>query len=211
LDKIVGDGRRIHFLRKIGLHRKYLTPRKAKLYNLSKTYLNLARHLDKENTCNAEYIEEIVHLVETGKFLKQRVNLTTWDFIKSQIQQQNKRKRGRRFSLEDKLMGLLLMKQSPKGYKLLKKNFALPSRKTLTNLLNKVPFRPGINIHILNTLKKQVEKLPEIDRTCALLFDEISLQPFLQYNKKYDALDGFENYGAGAKRFFFIIFFCFSS
>jgi hypothetical protein len=144
-------------------------------------------------------MQSIVHLVETGKFLKQRVNLTTWDFIRSQIQQQNKRKRGRRFSLEDKLMGLLLLKQSPKGYKLLKKNFALPSRKTLTNFLNKVPFRPGINIHILNTLKKQVEKLPEIDRTCALLFDEISLQPFLQYNKKYDALDGFENYGAERK------------
>ncbi|CAG9836171.1 unnamed protein product [Diabrotica balteata] len=43
-------------------------------------------------------------------------------------------------------------KQSPKGYKLFKKLFAAPSRKTLTNMLRKISFNTGINPVIMESL-----------------------------------------------------------
>jgi len=78
-----------------------------------------------------------------------------------------------------------LYKTSPKGYRFLSTLFALPSRKTLSGLLNKVPFHPGINLHhIIENLKCQVKNLKEIDKTCVLLFDEMALDPGLTYDKK---------------------------
>lgn len=77
----------------------------------------------------------------------------------TQLSQQKHSPRGRRFSLEDKVMCLALLKESPKGYKLLRKIFAIPSRKTLTNLLGKIPFACGINEGILNSLQTNVRKM----------------------------------------------------
>jgi hypothetical protein len=77
----------------------------------------------------------------------------------------------------------------------MQKIFALPSRKTLMNLLKRVPFRPGINRAILDSLKKHVEGLDEIHRYCVLLFDEISQHPSLGYNRSEDAIDGLEDDG----------------
>ncbi|KAE9523366.1 hypothetical protein AGLY_016314 [Aphis glycines] len=41
----------------------------------------------------------------------------------------------------------------------------------------------------------QVSKLKPIDRTCVLMFDEISLEPGLKYDKKNDLMLGFEHFG----------------
>lgn len=49
-------------------------------------------------------------------------------FLLMQLKQTQKSKRGRRFTLDEKLMALLLIKQSLKGYRLLEKMFALPNK-----------------------------------------------------------------------------------
>lgn len=47
--------------------------------------------------------------------IQSKVIKTTFSFIKLQVEQQSKKSRGRRFSMEDKIFALSVMKQAPKG------------------------------------------------------------------------------------------------
>jgi len=89
--------------------------------------------------------------MEDNKQSLMKLNDITCNFIESQIRTQHKKTRGRRFSLNDKVFALSLFKESDKA--LLQKVFALPSRSSLTNLLKKIPFQPGINKIIFQHLK----------------------------------------------------------
>lgn len=90
--------------------------------------------------------------------LVDKVNSITYNFILSQLKNQNKKLHGRRYSNDDKILALSIFKQSPKGYKYLSSLFALPSIKTIMSLLRKIPFGPGINYHIIEHLKHIVER-----------------------------------------------------
>lgn len=95
----------------------------------------------------------------------------------------------------DKIFALTLYKQSAKGYRLLQKTFALPSKKTLTNMLNKIPFNTGLNQCMRNVLGQNVKKMKDLHKYCILIFDDIALKPALQYNKKQDEIEGFVDIG----------------
>lgn len=66
------------------------------------------------------------------------VNETTFTFIMQQIRTQSQKPHARRFTLGEKILCLSLPKSSGKGFRML----------TLTNLLNKIPYRTGINKNI---------------------------------------------------------------
>ncbi|KAF2896293.1 hypothetical protein ILUMI_09883, partial [Ignelater luminosus] len=38
------------------------------------------------------------------------------------------------------------------------------------------------------------------EKYCSLIFDEMALQPGLQYNQKLDLAEGFENYGDSERK-----------
>lgn len=82
------------------------------------------------------------------------MNDVTYTFILSQIRNQKRLPKARRYSLDEKILALSIYKSSGRGYRLLSKLFALPSVKTLTNLLNKISLTPGINEHVFSSLKK---------------------------------------------------------
>lgn len=126
-----------------------------------------------------------------------QVNKVTYNFLKSQLDQQSVTPKGRRFALEDKLLALTLMKQSPKGYRLLQKIFALPSTRTLSNMLRKIPFKGGVNTKIIKTLQYSVCKLDAIDRNCIVMFDEMSIEANLTYSVAEDEIEGFTTIGSG--------------
>jgi hypothetical protein len=67
-----------------------------------------------------------MRVAENGELLEKRVNKTTFRFLISQIQMQQKEPKGRRYGIDDKVFALSILKQSPKSYKLLSKVFALP-------------------------------------------------------------------------------------
>ena len=169
-----------------------LTPRK-KLYDLVRDLKKTAAEIDRKCTETQKRLKMANQLAETQFFAK--VNATTANFLLSQIKMQQKQSRGRRYSLDDKIFPLSIMKQSPKGYRFLKKVFALPSRKTLMNMLRKVPFTYGINEPITLCLKESIAKMNELDRYCILMFDEISIEPGLTYLPEKDRIDGFQCYG----------------
>lgn len=59
----------------------------------------------------------------------------------------------------------------------------------------KIPFAPGINQRVVENLKKVTKKLSNAEKYCCILFDEMSIQPGLHYNKYKDVLEGFVTYG----------------
>uniref|UniRef100_A0AAR5Q909 THAP-type domain-containing protein n=1 Tax=Dendroctonus ponderosae TaxID=77166 RepID=A0AAR5Q909_DENPD len=108
--------------------------------------------------------------------------------------------RGRKFSLEEKIFALSIYKQCGKSYRYLSDAFGLPSRKTLVKVLQHIPFHTGINNRLFQHLKVRVSKLTLLDRHCVLMFDEIALQPGLQYNYILDCVDGFVDLGGADRR-----------
>jgi len=135
--------------------------------------------------CEKEYFNKLV-----GK-----VNTITLNFIASQTKNQNRKLKGRRFTIDDKILALSIFKQSPKGYRYLSSIFSLPSQKTILTLLKNVPFTPGINPHIIQHLKNQVENLKPLERKCSLLFDEMALEANLYFDKYNDCIFGYEDFG----------------
>ncbi|KAB0804407.1 hypothetical protein PPYR_01377 [Photinus pyralis] len=123
------------------------------------------------------------------------INETTYKFILQQLRNQSLPPKARRYTIDDKLLALTVLKSSSKGYKILSKIFSLPSKHTLLNMLNKVPFRPGVNKQIFASLKDVVQKLSINERKCALVFDEMSISPSLSYNIRADCYDGVEDFG----------------
>jgi hypothetical protein len=101
--------------------------------------LGISRKLDQETKSYKKKLEMLTKKAEDLELFQNKINNATFRFLQSQLTQQGKSERGRRFSTEDKLLALSLLKQSPTAYRLLRKNFTLPSRKTLIALLKKVP------------------------------------------------------------------------
>jgi uncharacterized linocin/CFP29 family protein len=61
-------------------------------------------------------------------------------------------------------------------------------------LLNKIPYGPGLNEQIFESLKATVNKLKAPnDRLCAVVFDELSIKPLLSCNKKTQCVEGVED------------------
>jgi len=59
-------------------------------------------------------------------------------------------------------------------------------------MLNRIPFKPGVNLHTEENLKYQATKLQNINKKCILIFDEMSLSTGLKYDKKHDMIFGLQ-------------------
>lgn len=179
-------------LKTIGIKRlKEMTPRKRLLYSVTKMLKKQINVIKRKNASVKQL--KIAKTFVTGDSCNHIVDIvskTTLKFFQSQIKIQNKKAKGRRYSLDDKILALSIFKTSPKGYKFLSSIFTLPSISTLNTVLTKIPFTPGINLHIQENLKHQTSKLKSIDKKCVLLFDEMALNPGLKYDKKNDVIFG---------------------
>lgn len=119
-------------------------------------------------------------------------------FTKMQLKNASK-PRGRRFSLNEKIMSLTILKQSPKAYNYLRQMFVLPSKRSLQTLLSLFSVKPGLNLHILKDLQSAVRLMPDEKRIVNLMFDEISLCPGVTYDPDIDAVIGFEDMGSNSR------------
>lgn len=103
--------------------------------------------------------------------------------------------KGRRFTLEEKILTLSLYKKSPKGFNLLSKYFTLPSPKPLKRLLAEIKLQPGINKLVFTKIKNTVMNLDLKERLCSLIFDEMSLTPQIHFDAAKDELKGLTSHG----------------
>nr|XP_015839915.1 PREDICTED: transposable element P transposase isoform X1 [Tribolium castaneum]XP_015839916.1 PREDICTED: transposable element P transposase isoform X1 [Tribolium castaneum] len=72
--------------------------------------------------------------------------------------------------------------------------FILPSERTLKATLAQVSIRPGISNHLFSVLSRKIGRNKR-DRICTLIFDEIQIQPHLDYLPHEDRVIGFEDDG----------------
>jgi len=91
------------------------------------------------------------------------------------------------------------MKQSSKCYQYLTQVFNLPSIQTLQSILQKINIHPGPINFINRYLKKQVRLMKERDKVCLLMWDEMLLQPHVDYDTKKKHILGFEDFGIGRR------------
>ncbi|KAK9686274.1 Transposase protein [Popillia japonica] len=188
--------RRGNILKSVGVKTaSQLTPKAQKLYRIARTLRKTTKRLFVEHADCNERIKQAKKFVASPDYIRLQLNALVFQFISSQIKLQKVSPKLRRFTLDDKLLSLVLMKQSPKGYSFLSKIFALPNRKTLTNLLSRVPIETEIRYAVMKTLQKTVQEMKLLDRHCIIMFDDIALQTSLLYNNKCDVIDGFQDNG----------------
>lgn len=132
--------------------------------------------------------------------LLDHVNSVTYNFIICQVRTQKQIPKARRFSIDEKIISLMLLKASGRGYKLISKIFTLPTKQTLVNLLNRIPLKPGINKHMFNSLEESVQKMKHLDKYAILTFDEMAIESTLYYNSKEDEIIEVEDMGDGESK-----------
>lgn len=183
---------------KIGGHSKTkLTPKCKSLYADS---LILRRRLRSESL-KAKTFKQRLKAAETmsEKYifdnLSDKLSPAATLFTNLQIRETRKKNKGRRFTLDEKLLSLSLYKKSPKSYRLLSSLFTLPSRRLLSTMLSKVPIETGLSPLLMEVLKENVKKLKPKERYCTLMFDEVNLSTEIHYNEALGRIDGFENNG----------------
>ena len=120
----------------------------------------------------------------------------TAKFVKSQIKLNLKKsKHAYRWGLDDKLFALSIFYHSRRSYYILRQLFALPSKRTLLRTLQRTNIVPGFNSQIFDALKVRVDTFDEKDRQCVIVFDEMSLKSYVEYNPQGDFIEGLENFG----------------
>lgn len=162
---------------------KKISKLQKKLKNLSEKYTTQNKKIKcAKNLCHAKsFLNLIEKLPEPAKI-----------FNKMQLKHEYK-PRGRRYTVEEKVMALTIYKQSAKAYNVLKKMFVLPSKRCLQKQLSYIPLEVGVNPQIFEHLKRTVQRLPAEKRLCTLIFDEVALEAGLFFNKSQ--IIGFESFG----------------
>lgn len=194
---------KVSILRNVNVTRqKYLTPKAKLFYRKVIESGKKINRLSEKITSFKVRMKAAEELSCSTKFenLLNHVNALTYNFIISQVRTQKQKPKARRFTLSEKIFALTLLKASGKGYRLMSKLFALPSKRTLTNLLNKVPFTAGICNHMFESLRRPISKMKPIDRTAILAFDEMAIDSLVHYNPKEDIITGVYDEGDGRRK-----------
>lgn len=179
---------------------KYMTPKKKILHKALVDMKKTISVMSKRHLSTKQRLKKSEKFIKEHNLMFNNMSDITKKFFECQMKTQRLHPRGRRFSLDDKMFALSLYKVSAKAYRLMSRVFALPSRKTLSDLLHAIALQPGINSQLIEHLKLTVSGITELDKTCVLLFDEISLSAGVQYSKAEDKIIGVEDLGRNIRR-----------
>ncbi|CAD7078415.1 unnamed protein product [Hermetia illucens] len=94
-----------------------------------------------------------------------------------------------------KQLSLSVYHISQVAYKYLAKGLSLPSEKFLRRYTSKWPTGPGIHDIYFESLKLKLMNQPGNTRLCMICVDEMSILPFLKYDRSRDMIVGFEDDG----------------
>ncbi|CAG9782443.1 unnamed protein product [Diatraea saccharalis] len=165
--------------------KNFVTPRCHQIlmeYKKAKKQLNFAKRAKKAIKFSKK---------ENFEKLTSKLNPVAKKILWMQINQSTKKTKGRRFTDEEKMIALAIMKQSPKSYRFLRRIFILPSVRIINKMITTLKMDSGINPRIFQTIKSEIAKWPETKKYCSVLFDEVALEPGLAYDKHSDSICGF--------------------
>ncbi|XP_076250082.1 uncharacterized protein LOC143189952 isoform X2 [Rhynchophorus ferrugineus] len=180
--------------------RQIMLPPKA--CNLYKKVVAITKEASRLNTqaCFKEKLKLIETVANQLEAIFKNVNPSTCKFIMSQVRTQLQKPTTKKFTLDEKILALHILKCSARGYELLSNIFSLPSKASLTKLLNNIPFPAGVETATFYSLECSVRKLAPIDRIAILIFDEMYLDLGLSYNFSEDNIIGFHDLGSGVRK-----------
>ena len=98
------------------------------------------------------------------------------EFLGCQLIQGKMSTRGRRWNKTSKRLAVALHTQSPKGYRLLRCLFPLPSIGTIRNTLKSISVEPGLSNSISEGVEERVQGMKENERVYTLMFDEMVIK-----------------------------------
>lgn len=126
-------------------------------------------------------------------------NLT--DFPKTFVHMQIRHKRKSSWLPHEKKIALALFYKGPSYYRYLRrKGFTLPAVSTIKSWIKNFSCNPGFNHKIFENLSQKSEAMLQWEKKCILLFDEMSLKKAIEYNRKMDVIEGFEDLGQLGRR-----------
>lgn len=129
------------------------------------------------------------------KYLSSRLTVEQNNFVRMMLRNSGKKKKGWRFTKDDKHFALSAYKQSPKAYRHYQGIFGGPGKTTIYKHAAFVKFEAGINPRLLEFIKSAVKNLSEEEKYVTVAWDEMSLQTHLDFNSVKDYIDGFVDYG----------------
>ena len=113
--------------------------------------------------------------------------------LQAEVRNYRRKPQARRWTKEELADMESMRARGPRAFRGLP--FTKPSRKTLRGTWSHLHLRPGANKHILEMLKAKVAAMPEQDKLCYVVFDEMSLRRYLSLLRKADMVSGFVDLG----------------
>ena len=111
-------------LKSVGVNKAiHLTPKASTLYQAATSLKRKVQYLHKKCRGFKSRLAAATKLSESEAFQRVASNMSVAAklFTNLQMRETHKKSRGRRFSLEEKILSLTMYKQSPKAYRLLQK------------------------------------------------------------------------------------------
>lgn len=130
-----------------------------------------------------------------NKYLSSKLTVVQNNFVQMMLRNSGKKKKGWRFTKDDKNFALAAYKQSPKAYRHYQGCFGGPGKTTIYKHAAFVRFQSGINSKLLEFIKSAVDNLAEDEKYVTVAWDEMSLVTHLDFNSVKDYIDGFVDYG----------------
>lgn len=95
-----------------------------------------------------------------------------------------------------------IYRRSRSAYKFLSKYLLCPSITTLDIQLRHIPLNSGCNPIIFKYLQLVAKEVKDIELYCVLIWDEMAIEPAINYDSKSDKIIGFEDWGMKRTRKF---------
>lgn len=170
---------------------KNLSPKEKKLYFINREQNVRICKLKKALRVSKNKIKKAFELSKTQLFsdFNNKLDPIGIKFFKSSLENCKRKKPS--WTTQNKIFSLALYKNGPRAYNFLRKCISLPSKSTIQQILSDLHFETGINDSVFSRFKEIVRKMPEIDRNCILMFDEIALTEKLTFDTVNDKIVGY--------------------
>ena len=151
----------------------------------------------------ANRMRKLAANIKGNEFVERMNALTALqsNFVHMILRNAHKNSKGRRFTMDEKLLCLSIFKRSAATYRYLGTFLPLPSPTSVKKLLRRIKLDTGITPTMRDLLKDAANRMTDdLDKVCVLMWDEVSLKMHLQYCYQKEKIIGFEDWGTKRTR-----------
>lgn len=118
-------------------------------------------------------------------------------FVSMILRNYHREKEGRRYTDDERLLCLSIFKRSAATYRYLCTFLPLPAPRRLRYILRNIELGCGFTTTMKNCLREICNRISDPqEKVCIFMWDEVSLQPQVQYCQKDDKIVGLEDWSS---------------